>query len=98
MAIAMPLLAFLINTIPTKRLYLFSLGIFLLGVLIAFFAPTFPILMAARALQAIGNGIMTSMAQVVLLTIYPPEKREVSWAGMVSQLVQLLSWLRHYLA
>lgn len=84
MAIVMPLSAFLINTIPTKRLYLFSLGIFLFGVLIAFFAPTFPILMAARALQAIGNGIMTSMAQVVLLTIYPPEKRGgiMGWYGL----------------
>ena len=62
MVIILPLSAFLINRISTKKLYLFSLGIFLLGVVIAVFAGNFSVLMAARVLQAIGNGILTAVA------------------------------------
>lgn len=84
MAIILPLSAFLINRISTKKLYLFSLGIFLLGVVIAVFAGNFSVLMAARVLQAIGNGILTAVAQVVLLCIYPVEKRGsiMGWYGL----------------
>lgn len=84
MVIILPLSAFLINRISTKKLYLFSLGIFLLDVVIAVFAGNFSVLMAARVLQAIGNGILTAVAQVVLLCIYPVEKRGsiMGWYGL----------------
>lgn len=84
MVIILPLSAFLINRISTKKLYLFSLGIFMLGVVIAVFAGNFSVLMAARVLQAIGNGILTAVAQVVLLCIYPVEKRGsiMGWYGL----------------
>lgn len=41
-------------------------------------------MMCGRVLQASGNGILTSMAQVVLLSIYPPEKRGsiMGWYGL----------------
>ena len=41
-------------------------------------------MMAARILQACGNGILTSMAQVIILTIYPAEKRgtAMGWYGL----------------
>ncbi|MCR1902073.1 MDR family MFS transporter [Ligilactobacillus apodemi] len=84
MGIAMPLSAFLITRFPTKKLYLSALGIFLIGTVIAIFAPNFPILMVARVFQAVGNGILTSMAQVILLSIYPKEKlgTVMGWYGL----------------
>ena len=84
MAIMMPLTAYLITRYKTKNLYLTAIGILVAGLLICIFAPNFEIMMAGRILQAMSNGITTSMAQVVLLTIYPPEKKGtiMGWYGL----------------
>ncbi len=84
MGIMMPLTAFLITRCPTKKLYISAIGIFLAGLAVCIFATNFPTMMIGRILQACSNGITTSMAQVVLLTIYPPEKRGtvMGWYGL----------------
>ncbi len=84
MGIMMPLTAFLITRCPTKKLYVSAIGLFLVGLLICIFATNFPVMMLGRILQACSNGITTSMVQVVLLTIYPPEKRGtvMGWYGL----------------
>lgn len=84
MGIMMPLTAFLITRCPTKKLYISAIGIFLAGLAVCIFATNFPVMMIGRVLQACSNGITTSMAQVVLLTIYPPEKRGtvMGWYGL----------------
>lgn len=81
MGIMMPLTAFLITRFPTKKLYLVGIDLSILGLLLCIVAPNFPLIMVARGLQACGNGISTSMAQVILLTIYPPEKRGTAMGG-----------------
>ncbi len=84
MGIMMPLTAFLITRCSTKKLYVGAIGIFLMGLCVCIFATNFPVMMLGRILQACSNGITTSMAQVVLLTIYPPEKRGtvMGWYGL----------------
>ena len=84
MGIVMPLTAFLITRLPTRRLYLSGLGLFIAGLLLSILAPNFPVMMFSRILQAGGNGILTSMAQVIILTIYPAEKRgsAMGWYGL----------------
>ena len=84
MAITMPLTAFLITRFPTKPLYLAGLALSIAGVALCAVAPSFPVLMAARILQACGNGLLTAMAQVILLTIYPPDRRGsvMGWYGL----------------
>ncbi|MDT2759144.1 MDR family MFS transporter [Enterococcus xiangfangensis] len=84
MGIMMPLTAFLIVRFPTKKLYLFAIGLFILGLIACVLAPNFSVLMLGRILQACGNGILSSMAQVILLTIYPLEKRGsiMGWYGL----------------
>jgi len=84
MAIVMPLTAYLMNRVPTKKLYLSALGIALIGLLLCAGAPNFFVMMLARILQAIGNGILTAMAQVILLTIYPMNRIGVvmGWYGL----------------
>ena len=86
MGIIMPLTAFMITRFPTRRLYLSGIGVFIVGLVISACAFNFPMMMAGRVLQASGNGILMSMAQVVLLTIYPPEKRGtvMGWYGLAS--------------
>ena len=75
MGVIMPLTAFLITRFPTKKLYLTGIGSFILGLLISIFAGNFGIMMVGRVLQACGNGVLMSAAQVVILTVYPIEKR-----------------------
>ena len=84
MGITMPLTAFLITRFPTRRLYLAGLGIFMIGLLTCAVAPNFSVMITARILQACGSGILTSMSQVVLLIIYPLEKRGtiMGWYGL----------------
>ena len=84
MGIIIPITAFLITRFPTKKLYLSALIIFILGLSMSLISNSFEILMIGRILQACGNGILSSMAQVVLLSIYPPQKRGsvLGWYGL----------------
>lgn len=75
MGMVMPLTAFLITRFPTKRLYMAGIGCFLVGILLSIFGGSFGIMMAGRILQACGNGVLLSAAQVIILTIYPTEKK-----------------------
>lgn len=84
MGITMPLTAFLITKFPTRKLYLTAISLFIAGLALCVVAPNFVVLMLGRVLQACGNGILTSMAQVILLTMYPLEKRGtiMGWYGL----------------
>lgn len=84
MGIMMPLTAFLITRFPTRRLYLTAILCFMAGLVICVLSTSFPIMMAGRVLQAGGNGILTSMTQVILLSIYPAEKKGsvMGWYGL----------------
>ena len=57
-----------------------------MGELLSIIAPIFGIMMAGRILQAIGNGILLSMGQVIILTMYGPEKKGImmGWYGMAT--------------
>lgn len=66
---------FLIRRVPTKRLFLFSIAMFGAGVALSALTSNFAVMMAGRVLQAASNGIVTALGQVVILTIFPLEKR-----------------------
>ena len=71
----MPLTAFLITRFSTRKLYLAGIACFILGLLISIFAGDFSIMMVGRVLQACGNGVLMTTAQVIILTVYPVEKK-----------------------
>lgn len=93
MGIVMPLTAFLIKKIPTKRLYISSIICFIAGELVCILAPGFSIMMVGRVLQAIGNGILTSMGQVIILSIYPEEKKGamMGWYGLAATAAPIIA-------
>lgn len=93
MAIIMPLTAFLINRFPTKRLYCASIAIFIVGVILSAIAVDFPMMMIGRVIQATGNGMYATMGQVIILSIYPPEKRggAMGWYGLSSGAAPVLA-------
>ena len=84
MAIIMPLTAYLINRFPTKRLYCISIAVFVVGLVMSAAAVNFPMMMMGRIIQAAGNGMYATMGQVIILSIYPPEKRgtAMGWYGL----------------
>ncbi len=106
MGIVMPLTAFLIRRVKTKRLYLFGLCLFIIGLLIDIVAPNFIILLIGRVFQGCGNGILISMTQVVILSIFPPSRQgtAMGWYGLAVSampaiaptlggvLVEMISW------
>ena len=75
MGMIMPLTAYLITRFPTKRLYLTGIGCFMAGLVLSILAGNFGLMMAGRILQACGNGVLMSAAQVIILTVYPIEKK-----------------------
>ncbi len=82
----MPLTAFLIRRLPTKRLYLGGIFTFIAGLIISLLSNSFPVMMTGRVFQACGNGILIAIAQVVILSIYPEEKKGtiMGWYGLAS--------------
>ncbi|MDE6852126.1 MAG: MFS transporter, partial [Lachnospiraceae bacterium] len=52
-----------------------GIGCFIAGILCSIFSGNFAVMMAGRVLQACGNGVLMSAAQVIILTVYPPEKK-----------------------
>lgn len=86
MAIVMPLTAFLVKKIPTKKLYIAGITCFIIGEVLCIIASCFGIMMVGRILQAIGNGILVSVGQVVILTMYHAAKRGtmMGWYGLAT--------------
>ncbi len=84
MGIVMPLTAFMIRRVKTKTLYLFGLSLFIIGLIIDIIAPNFIILLIGRVFQGCGNGILISMTQVVILSIFPPSRQgtAMGWYGL----------------
>lgn len=73
--IMIPVTAYLINTFTTRKLFISAMCIFGIGCLIDLFSINFSMLLLGRALQAVASGILMPLLQVVILYLYPPEKR-----------------------
>ena len=70
LGIATPLAGILADRFNLKRVYILGLCIFLLGSLMSGLAPTFGLLVGARALQGIGGGIALPLSTVMLFTTF----------------------------
>ncbi|AFT82320.1 DHA2 family efflux MFS transporter permease subunit [Leuconostoc carnosum] len=73
--VMVPLTAFLIQRLTTRRLYLTAVALFAAGTLIAGFAPNFPILITGRMIQALGAGVFGPLMNVVVMNLFEPDKR-----------------------
>lgn len=90
--IMIPISAWLFSQFKTKRLYLSSMFIFLVGTTICFIANSFPMLLIGRLVQAVSVGVAIPMVQTIMLSIFPPEKRgtAMGMAGIVVGLAPAL--------
>lgn len=85
-AVTIPLAAYLIGRFTTRRLFIFGMGSFLLGSILATLAPAFSILLVGRIFQSLGTGIMTPLSLTVILLVVPREKRGFTM-GILSLIV-----------
>lgn len=80
--ILIPITAYLFNKYSYRKLFLVALVLFAIGSLICAISMNFPIMMVGRVLQAIGAGVLMPLGSIVIITIYPPEKRGAAMGTM----------------
>src|SRR5699024_6606501 len=75
--IMIPITAFLMETFSTRRLFLFSMGTFIVGTFVCFITPNFSFLMVGRFIQAIGAGVLMPLMMTIFMLIFPLEHSEI---------------------
>ncbi len=74
-AIMVPISAFLYRKVPTKVLFLITMGFFIAGSLMGALSQTsFTLVLFARILQAIGSGMLIPVSMNIVLDVAPREK------------------------
>ncbi|WP_068784271.1 MDR family MFS transporter [Paenibacillus phocaensis] len=71
----MPILSKLADLYGRKRIYLFCMGLFILGSLISGMAPSIGVLLTGRGIQGIGAGGLMPIALAMIGDAYPLEQR-----------------------
>ncbi|WP_379128860.1 DHA2 family efflux MFS transporter permease subunit [Paenibacillus sp. sgz500958] len=73
--ILIPVTAFLMKRFSTRQLFISSMALLLLGTFINIVAPSFPVLLTGRLIQAAGAGIIMPLLMMVVLVVFPAEGR-----------------------
>lgn len=73
-AVIVALMAFLMQRFRVRVLFAFAAVCFVAGEALCMVAPTFPLLLAARLLQAVGSGTFTPIMMNAVLACAPREK------------------------
>jgi DHA2 family multidrug resistance protein len=81
----MPLVAFLGRRFGQKRVYLFCLGLFLLGSALCGLSRTLPQLIVFRVLQGLGGGALQPTEEAILRQTFPKSEQGMAMAltGMI---------------
>ncbi|WP_143466110.1 MDR family MFS transporter [Kribbella sp. ALI-6-A] len=74
MTATVPLWGKLADLYNNKLLVQLSLGFFVVGSLVAGFAPNIEVLLGSRVLQGLGAGGLTALVQIVMAAIIPPRE------------------------
>ena len=70
-----PLMAKLSDRFGRRSIYILDVALFALGSLLVVLSPSFPFLLAGRAIQGFGAGGIFPVASAVIGDTFPPEKR-----------------------
>ncbi|PWW02386.1 DHA2 family lincomycin resistance protein-like MFS transporter [Paenibacillus cellulosilyticus] len=73
--VLVPVTAILQEWFTTRQMFIGAMTFFLIGTIIAAFAPGFEVLLVGRVVQALGTGLMLPVMMNTILAIFPPEKR-----------------------
>jgi DHA2 family lincomycin resistance protein-like MFS transporter len=75
MAVVIPVTGWFLQRVTTRQAFALAMTIFCAGTLLAALAPTFPVLLAARIVQATGTAVMMPLLMTTLMTLVAPEDR-----------------------
>ena len=75
MAVVIPVTGYLLQRLTTRTVFFTAMILFCTGTLLAGVATGFPMLLAARVVQACGTAIMLPLLVTTILTLVPPERR-----------------------
>src|SRR5438105_8251588 len=78
--LVMPLTAFLGRLFGQKRVYMFSLVLFVAGSALCGMARTLPLLVVFRVLQGLGAGALQPTEQAILRQTFPPKEQGMAMA------------------
>lgn len=73
-AVMVPVSAFAYRSIPTKPLYLVTVGLLVIGSIVGGLAASFPILLTGRIIQALGTGMLIPIGMNITLEAAPKRK------------------------
>lgn len=73
-AVMVPVSAFLYRSIPTKPLYLVTVGLLIAGSVIGALAQSFSVLLTGRIVQALGTGMLIPIGMNITLEVAPKRK------------------------
>ena len=75
MAVVIPITGFLLTRFPLRTVFVAAMGSFSAGTLVAALAPTFPLLVTGRVVQAVGTALMMPLLITTVLNLVEPERR-----------------------
>ena len=86
MAVVIPMTGYIMQRFTLRSIYIFALSTFLVGTIVATGAPTFPILLIARVIQATGTALIMPLLMTTIMRLVPVERRG-SVFGMVTLVI-----------
>ncbi|MGW9073929.1 DHA2 family efflux MFS transporter permease subunit [Streptomyces yangpuensis] len=75
MAVVIPVTGWFLQRVTTRTAFGLAMALFLAGTTLAAAAPAFPVLLAARVIQASGTAVMMPLLMTTLMTLVPPRDR-----------------------
>jgi DHA2 family lincomycin resistance protein-like MFS transporter len=75
MAVVIPTTGWFLQKVSTRQAYTLAMVVFCIGTLLAAIAPTFPVLVGARVVQAVGTAIMMPLLMTTLMVLVPADER-----------------------
>ncbi|WP_251066997.1 DHA2 family efflux MFS transporter permease subunit [Streptomyces sp. ISL-36] len=75
MAVVIPVTGWFLQRVTTRTAFGLAMALFLTGTALAAAAPAFPVLLAARVIQASGTAVMMPLLMTTLMTLVPSHDR-----------------------
>lgn len=75
MAVVIPMTGLILQRFTTRTVFIAAIGLFTAGTLLAGAATVFPVLVAARVIQASGTAVMLPLLMTTVMTFVPADRR-----------------------
>lgn len=88
MAVVIPVTGWLLERLRTRQVFLLAMGLFIVGTLGVAIAPTFPLVLLGRVVQASGTAVMMPLLMTTVMNVVEPSRRGVMM-GNISMVISV---------